>query len=155
MHTLVRKTLEIYLREKRILTLTDFPAEASQYNALKDAVFVTLYYQGRVIASSGRIACKKENSIYECIDNTLMCLKDPRFTAELQDVEKIHDIHIRTDRFAAENRRVLRDISELDTTREGLILLSQNLGILSVILPHAVHGDTSPSTFFELALKKA
>lgn len=155
MYTIVRKTLDIYLREKRVLTLTDFPVESSTYVWLKDAVFVTLYYEGRVIASSGRIACKKENTLYECIDTTLLCLKDPRFTEEIQDIEKLTNISIRTDRFRPENRRVLRDISELDTTREGLIFLSQNLGILSIVLPHMVNWDTSPSAYFALACKKA
>lgn len=155
MYDLVRKTLDTYLREKRIITLSDFPSDATQYTTMKDAVFVTLYHEGRVIASSGRIACKKENSLFECIDNTLLCLKDPRFTLEIQDIAKLPDIHIRTDRFRPENRRVLRDIAELDTSHEWLMLLSQNLWILSVILPHMVHIDTSPWQFFALACKKA
>ena len=155
MYTIVRKTLDIYLKEKRILTLTDFPAESTEYASLKDAIFITLYHEGRVVASSGRIACKKENTLYECIDTTLLCLKDPRFTEEIQDIEKLANISIRTDRFRPENRRVLRDISELDTTREGLIFLSQNLGILSIVLPHMVNWDTSPSAYFTLACKKS
>ena len=118
MHALVRKTLDTYLREKRIITLSDFPPESIEYTTLKDAVFVTIYHEGRVIASSGRIACKKENSLFECIDNSLLCLKDPRFTLEIQDISKLPDIRIRTDRFRPENRRVLRDIAELDTSRE-------------------------------------
>lgn len=39
----------------------------------------------------------------------------------------LSELHIRTDRISTENRRILRDITELDTTREGLIFLSQNL----------------------------
>lgn len=155
MYTLVRKTLEIYLREKRVLSITDFPPESSTDMKSKDAIFVTLYYQWRVVGSSGRIICKKENTVYECIDNTLLCLKDARLTLELQDIAKLSELHIRTDRIATENRRILRDISELDTTREGLIFLSQNLGVMSVILPHMVHGDTSPEIYLALATKKA
>lgn len=45
MHALVRKTLDTYLREQRIITLSDFPAEAIQYTTMKDAVFVTLYHE--------------------------------------------------------------------------------------------------------------
>jgi AMMECR1 domain-containing protein len=122
---------------------------------MKDAVFVTLYYEGRVIASSGRIACKKENSLYECIDNTLLCLKDPRFSEEIQDINKLPEIHIRTDRFRPDNRRILRNISELDTTREGIVFLSQNLWVLSIVLPHMVHVDTTAQDYFSLACKKA
>jgi AMMECR1 domain-containing protein len=118
MYSLARKTLEIYLREKRVITLTDFPPEAIEHMSTKDAVFVTLYREGRVIASSGRIACKKENTLYECIDNTLLCLKDPRFTEEIQDISKLGDIQIRTDRFKPQNRRILPNITDLDTTKE-------------------------------------
>ncbi len=154
MYTLVRKTLEIYLREQRVLSIADFPPESSIDMKSKDAIFVTLYYQWRVVASSGRIVCKKENTVYECIDNTLLCLKDARLSLELQDIAMLSELHIRTDRISTENRRILRDITELDTTREGLIFLSQNLWLMSVILPHMIHGDTSPEICFSLALKK-
>lgn len=155
MYTLARTALDIYLREKRVISLSEFPPEMKQYSSLKDAVFVTLYHEWRVVASSGRIACKKENSLYECIDNTLLCLKDPRFTAEIQDISKLPNIRIRTDRFRSENRRVLRSIEELDTSKEGLIFLSQNYGALSVILPHMVNMNSSPEEYFSLACKKA
>ena len=155
MFSLVRIILETYLREKRVVTLSDFSADITSYTWSKDAVFVTLYYEWRVVASSGRIVCKKENTFYECIDNTLLCLKDPRFGSEIQDVANLSKIHIRTDRFTAWDRRVLRDLSELDTNNEWLMFLSQNLWKFSVILPNMVHIDSSPSAFFELACKKA
>jgi AMMECR1 domain-containing protein len=155
MYQLVRKTLETYLSEQRVITLSDFPAELSPLWSRKDAIFVTLYFEGKVIASSGRIACQKENTLYECVDNTLLCLKDPRFTASIASKDKLSDIHIRTDRFGPEGRRILRSIDELDTTREGLIFLSQNLGIISVILPHMLHVDTSSQAYFALACKKS
>ena len=155
MYSLVRKTLEMYLREQKIITLSDFPPELSPFMKTKEGVFVTLYYEGKVIASSGRIAAKKENTLYECIDNTLLCLKDPRFVTEIQSLEKLGDIRIRTDHFTGENRRVLRTIDELDTSREGLILLSQNLGVMSVILPHMLHVDMTPRAYFTLACQKA
>lgn len=154
MHAIVRKTLEIYLHEQRIPTISDFSSETAIYSITKESIFVTLYYQGKVIASSGRIACKKENTLYECIDNSLLCLKDPRFLAEIQNREKLSEIRIRTDRFAPNSRRVLQSIDTLDTTKEWLIFLSQNLGVLSVILPHMVHMDSSPKNFFSLACKK-
>ena len=118
MYTLVRKTLEIYLREKRIPTLSDIDPSLLEHSKTKMEVFVTLYYQGKVIASSGRIRSKKENTLYECIDNTLLCLKDPRFTTEIQSIEKLPEIHIRVDRFTPENRRLLQNIDDLDTRTE-------------------------------------
>lgn len=118
MYTLVRKTLEIYLTEKRVPTLSDIPSEVTSFLSSKESVFVTLYYQGKVIASSGRINCKKENSVYECIDNTLMCLKDPRFTPQIQDPGLLHSLSIRVDRFPPSGRRILPALSDLDPTKE-------------------------------------
>lgn len=73
----------------------------------------------------------------------------------IQSKEHLPNLHIRTDRFTAEKRRVLPSIADLDTTREGLILLSQNLGVMSVILPHMPHVDTTPEAYFDLACQKA
>lgn len=155
MHQLVRKTLEIYLREKRVITQSDFPADTTPHLVTRDSVFITLYYEGVVIASSGRIQCKKENTAFECIDNTLLCLKDERFLANLQNPESLEKIHIRTDRFSPKNRRILRNINELDITKEGIIFLSQNLGVMSIILPHMVNVGSTPESYFSLACKKA
>lgn len=154
MYALVRKTLEVYLREKKIIVLSDFPPELSVHMKTKESVFVTLYHSGKIIASSGRIMCTKENTLYECIDNTLLCLKDPRM-ASLQNPESLSDIRIRIDRFSPENRRILHSIDELDMAREGMIFLSQNLGCMSVILPHMLHVDPTPAAYFSLACQKA
>lgn len=118
MYTLVRKILEIYLRENRVITLSDIEGALLEHTKTKMSVFVTLYYQGKVIASSGRIQCKKENTLYECIDNALLCLKDPRFALEVQNPEKLSDIRIRVDRFGPSDRRILRNIDELNTRDE-------------------------------------
>jgi hypothetical protein len=79
---------------------------------------VTLYHNGIVIASSGRIQCRKDSSVYECIDNTLLCLKDPRFTAMLQTPEQLEEIHIRVDIFSPANRRILQKVEEMDVKKE-------------------------------------
>lgn len=155
MLSLVRKTLELFLSEKRVITQSDFPADIATYLTQHDAVFVTLYHEWRVIASSWRIACQKENSVFECIDNTLLCLKDERFSLSLQSLETLAKIHIRIDTFTPQDRRVLQSIDELDTSREWIIFLSQNLSIISVVLPHMVHVDPKPATYLALACKKA
>lgn len=155
MISLVRKTLDIYLREKRVITQSDFPGDIQPYLTMKNAVFITLYHDGRVIASSGRIICQKENSVFECIDNTLLCLKDDRFGLSLQNTESLQNIYIRIDILVTQDRRVLQSIDELDVSREWLILLSQNLGTMAVILPNMLHVDPSPSSYLSLACKKA
>lgn len=155
MFSLVRKTLEIYINEKRIITQADFPTNIIGMMGKKESVFVTLYNNGRVIASSGRIQCQKENSVYECIDNTLLCLKDRRFSAGLQNPENLANIHVRVDTFATEDRRMIQNISELSVRDEGLIFLSQNHGTMSVILPHMIHIDASPEKYYQLICEKA
>ncbi len=155
MHALVRKTLEIYINEKRIITQADIPANILAMMWKKEAVFVTLYYNGRVIASSWRIQCQKEDTIYEVIDNTLMCLKDPRFVESLQNAENLANIHIRVDLFNSENRRMIQHISDLSVRDEWLIFLSQNLWVMSVILPNMVQIDPTPEKYFALACQKA
>jgi hypothetical protein len=117
MYSIVRSALEVYLKEKRIVTHGDMPFDPTEYINSKDAVFVTLYSGGKVIASSGRIACKKENTFYECVDNALLCLEDPRMSA-LTEVGDLEHIAIRTDRFTQANRRILGDISLLDPKKE-------------------------------------
>lgn len=153
--SLVRTCLEIYLREKRVITQSEIDQSLLIYASKKESVFVTLYKEGRVIASSGRIQCKKENTLFECIDNTLLCLKDERFSESLQTPESLEKISIRVDRFTGDNRRVLQKYNELDITKEGVILLSQNYAALGVILPSMVHIWSTPESYFELVCKKA
>ena len=149
MISLVRKTLAAYLKDKRILTQSELDSAELRYANLKDALFITLYYEGKVIASAGRIQIQKENTMFECIDLALQLLKDPRFSAALQSVEMLEKIHIRTDRITATSRRLIKNISEINTRNEGIIFLSQNLGVLSVILPRMIESDPTPEKYFE------
>ncbi len=154
MHTLVRKTLEIYINEKRLITQADIPRDLISQMWTRQAVFVTLYIDGRVIASSGRIQCQKENTVYECIDATMLCLKDPRFVENMQNSDNIKNLYIRVDMFGSEDRRMIQNINEMNTRNEGIILLSQNLGVISVVLPHMIHLDPTPQKYFDLACQK-
>lgn len=153
MISLVKKTLEIYLRERRVITSAEYGAENVAYMSQKNAVFVTLYFQWKVIASQGRITCKQENSLLECIDLTLSCLKDPRFSANFQNPELISQISVRIDAFDNSMRRQLKNISEL-TADEGIIFLSPSLGKMSVILPNMVTSQT-PEKILDFAKQKA
>lgn len=155
MLSLVRKTLEIYLQEWRIITQTEFPPESLIYLEKKDPIFVTLYHAWRVIASSGRVACQKENSLFEAIDNTLLCLKDERFLKNLQTQELLTQIYIRIDIAPTGQRRILQNIADMDISSEWIIFFSESLWVMSVVLPHMLHVSPNAQTFFELACKKA
>lgn len=125
------------------------------FTAQKDALFITLYFDKQVIASVGRIQCQKENSFQECIDLALLTLKDPRFSQNLQNPNELEKISIRVDVLGANARRMLKNVSELDTKKEGLIFLSQKIGVMSIILPKMIQNNPSPERYFELACKKA
>ena len=154
MISLVRKTLTAYLKEKRIITQAELDTNELRYANTKEALFITLYLDGKVIASAGRIQIQKENTLFECIDLSLQLLKDPRFSATLQSPDMLEKIRIRTDRITANSRRLIKNISELNTRTEGVILLSQNLGILSVVLPRMISYNPTPERYFEFACRK-
>lgn len=154
MYNIVRKTLEVYLKEKRLVNQSELESTDLQFLAEKKAIFVTLYGENKVIASAGRIQPQKENSLNECIDIALNCLKDPRFSANLQNPESLSSLKIRVDSFSGTERKILKNISEI-SSELGLIFLSQKLGKMSVILPNMLTNNPSPEKLFEIAKKKA
>jgi hypothetical protein len=79
MHNIARKILKVYLTEKRIPTIEELGLTGNEHEKTKQISFVTLYKNGKIIASSGRIHLKKSNTLFELIENALFCLKDPRF----------------------------------------------------------------------------
>jgi lipocalin len=56
--------------------------------------------------------------LQELIENTLLCLKDSRFSEKLQSPEELLTLKIRVDRFAPSDRRVLASIQDLDISKE-------------------------------------
>lgn len=153
MYNIALKTLEIYIRDKRLATHSDMNAEDLAFLSEKKAVFVTISSAGKVVASAGRIQPQKENSLAECIDIALHCLKDPRFSANINNPDSLRDLQIRVDTFANTDRKMLKNISEIEAD-DGLILLSQRLGTMSVILPKMIANPT-PDNFLQIAQKKA
>jgi len=152
---IVRHTLEVYLTEKRIPVFSDFHANAIQYTSTKESIFVTLFLAGKIIASSGRIQCKKENTLMETIDNTLLCLSDMRFTENLKNVKELEKIHIRVDHFTPDKRKIIKSPAELDIAQDGLIFLSQPLGKMSILLPKITNVTSNGEQLFDIACKKA
>ena len=59
------------------------------------------------------------------------------------------------DVFGNENRRMIQSLTDFSVRDEGMIFLSQNLGIMSIVLPHMIHLDPTPEKYFELICKKA
>jgi len=154
---LAKYALDIYLKEKRVLALPELHL-SEKVNLLldtKDAIFVTLYAKGTIIASSGRIHPLKKNTVLELIDNALACLSDPRMVEQVTSPEDLAMISIRVDHLAGNTRKVIQNISEIDPSKHGLIFLSQKFESASVLLPKISTVATTPEDMFFLAVKKA
>jgi hypothetical protein len=59
------------------------------------------------------------------------------------------------DTFSPEDRRMIQNASEMSPRDEWLIILSQNLGVMAVVLPHMIHLDPTPERYFTLVCQKA
>lgn len=150
-----RKIIETYLNEKRILTIPELGLAKSEYLDTKHLSFVTLYKDGKVIASSGRVHIKKDNTILELIENTLFCLKDPRFIEAVKNPLEIKNIKFRVDIITNAQRKVITSLDDVDIKSDGLILISQQLGKLGVVLPNIANLVSTPQDLFALVCKKA
>ncbi len=159
MNNIVRKVLETYLNEQKILSLEELWITNHEYTKTKDCSFVTIYKNGKVIASSGRVNVRKPNTILELIENTLFCLKDPRFTENIKTPDEIKNVFFRVDIISSNQRQVINKISEIekevDIKKNWLILISQNLWKVSVILPNITNLISNSKDLFNLLCKKA
>ncbi len=155
MHKIARRIIETYLKEKKILTIEELGLAGNEHESSKNLIFVTLYKNGSVIASSGRIHLKKPNTLFELIENSLFCLRDPRFAEAVKNPDELTNVQIRVDMIRPEGRRILGNISELDIKREGLILLSQSKNAIGVLLPNIANVASTPDEYFQIACKKA
>lgn len=155
MHKIARQIIETYLREKKILTIEELKLSGSEHETSKNLMFVTLYKNGSVVASSGRIHLKKPNTLFELIENSLFCLRDPRFVEAVKSPDELAQVQVRVDMIRPEGRRILGNISELDVKREGLILLSQTKNAVGVLLPNIANVASTPNEYFQIVCKKA
>jgi AMMECR1 domain-containing protein len=107
MHKITRRIIETYLKDKKILTIEELGLSGNEHESTKNLVFVTLYKNGSIIASSGRIHLKKPNTLIELIENSLFCLRDTRFSEAVKNPDELANVQIRVDIIKPEGRRVL------------------------------------------------
>ncbi len=150
---LVRNVLKSYLSTGAIPAIADLGLEGHSDLLTKNLVFVTLYLDGAVVASSGRVYALQNHTISECIDNSLLALKDAR--AVSISINNLDTIRIRVDIIQSTDRRVIRSFSEMNPREEGVLLLSQNLGKLAVVLPKILPPDITAEEIFKIACIKA
>lgn len=155
MHNIAKKVIEIYLNEQKIPTIEELWLTNNEHNNTKIISFVTIYKDGKIIASSGRINIKKTNTLLELIENSLFCLKDPRFISAIKNPLEIKNVKIRVDLIANNQRKIVEKISDIDISKQGLIIISQSKWKLWVILPNIANLVSTPEDLFELVCKKA
>ena len=155
MHQAVRRAISAYLKEGHFPTLEETGLAGSEASRTKDPLFVTLYRDGKVVASSGRIHLKAESTAKELIEHSILCLKDPRFPASVKSPEDLADVRMRVDVIKTSGRRVLASIGALDMRKEGVIFLAQGRNALSVVLPGTYNLAETPEQVLDIAMKKA
>lgn len=155
MNTVVRTILSSYLSDGKIPAVNELDFKGNPLATGKDPVFVTFYKGGKVIASSGRIHSTKNSTALELIENSLLCLKDPRISEAMKSIEDLGNISIRVDILVNGGRKILSDIEKLDMNKEGLIFLSQGRNKASVILPNMTNVIEKSTDLLSIAKKKA
>ncbi len=152
-HELVRNALKKFLETRTVPMLSDLGVADHADLQTKHLVFVTLYLDGAVVASSGRIHTTQKHTISECIDNAILALQESR--ASGITLQNLDQVRIRVDVIQSVDRRLIANFSELDARNEGMILLSINLAKLSVVLPKIVSPGTSSEEIFRILCEKA
>ncbi|MDD2565332.1 MAG: AMMECR1 domain-containing protein [Candidatus Gracilibacteria bacterium] len=155
MHKVAKKVIEMYLNEQKIPTVEELNLLTHEHSGTKNISFVTLYKDGKVIASSGRVNIKKANTILELIENALFCLKDPRFVEAIKNPLEIKNVKFRVDLISNNQRKVVNNLDEIDISKDGLIIICQPLGKLGVILPNMANMVSTPQDLFNLVCMKA
>lgn len=127
MNKMARNALDFFLKTQNIPTIEDIGEQFNKLLETKHISFVTMYLDGRVVASSGRINIKRPNTILELIENTLFCLKDPRFVESVKNPDELKKVKFRVDIVRNEQRKIVNSLQEVDISKHGLILISQTL----------------------------
>ncbi len=155
MHEIAKKVIERYINEQKIPTIEELGVQFDENMNTKDCSFVTLYKDWKVIASSWRINIKKPNTITELIENSLFCLKDPRFIEAIKNPLELKKVKFRVDIIKQDQRKIVNVLDDIDINKQWLVIISQTLWKMWVILPHMVNLVSSPKELFDLVCLKA
>ena len=115
---LAGKTIEIYLKEKKII---DVPSELTEEMKQKAGVFVSLHRQGALRGCIGTFGPTQNNVAKEVIMNAISAAtRDPRFMP--MDESELDGLEISVD--VLSQPEPVKDISELDAKKYGVIVSS-------------------------------
>ena len=151
---LARKAIEAELTHTPLPSLVELGATGLPEADTKSLAYVTLYADGVVIASTGRIHNTSRTTLEECFTNARIALLDPRAIGKIT-LETLPNIKVRVDIINGTDKRVIQSISEINPREEGIIFISQNLVVASVVLPRMCEVGSTPETIFNVACKKA
>lgn len=113
---LARKTIEVYLKDKKIIDIPQEPTEEMKQSA---GVFVSLHRQGALRGCIGTFAPTQDNVAKEVIMNAISAAtRDPRFMP--MDKSELEDLEISVDVLSPPEP--VKDISELDAKKYGVIV---------------------------------
>ena len=121
----------------------------------KYACFVTLYLDGEIIASSGRVHPTKDSTLEELIDNIVIATEDSRFAGHVSNPELARKLTYRIDLIIPEYRRLVTNPDEIQLPHEGIIVLCQKQGKLAIILPGMTPDVKTGEDLYRHALVKA
>ncbi len=143
---LARKTIELYLRESKIL---DSPSELTEEMRQRAGVFVSLHRHGALRGCIGTFAPTQDNVAKEIIMNAISAAtRDPRFIP--MNGDELEDLEISVDVLSAPEP--VKDISELDAKKYGVIVSAG--GRRGLLLPD-LDGVDTPQQQISICRQKA
>lgn len=151
---LVRKAIEAELTHTPLPSLVELGATGLPEVDTKSLAYVTLYADGVVIASTGRIHNTSRTTLEECFVNARAALLDPRAVGKIT-ADTLPNMKVRVDIIGNDDKRVVQNISEINPREEGIIFISQNLVAASVLLPRMCEVGSTAETLFDVVCKKA
>jgi len=134
MKEIVSQILEQYFAKMREPKLEELNVD-EKYTNMKACCFVTLYINGEIHGSAWNVKEIHPNVAQELLDNTMQALtEDKRFSPiTLGESEKIQ---FRVDTISNREMISLKDISDCDPSKLGIIAINRNYEKLAVILPN-------------------
>jgi len=114
---IARKTIEVYIREGRILSVDEVPA----FGKTPAGCFVSIHAHGSLRGCIGTILPTKETIAAEIIRNAVSaCTEDPRFN--VVRVDELDELEISVDILS--EPEPVKSIDELDPEKYGVIVTS-------------------------------
>lgn len=143
---LARKTVEKYIRERKVLSNEEIPEELTKEKA---GVFVSIKKKGELRGCIGTIYPTKNNIAEEIIANAISSsTRDPRFSPVRKKELKILTYSVDV----LSNPEKIENISQLDPKKYGVIVES---GYRKGLLLPDLEGVDTPEMQVDIAKRKA